>query len=529
MKISLDNLILQAKNQPKDIDRFLHKHIAAKTGIKASDILSYKITKRSIDARRKGEIKLLYSLIAEVPDHVQSAFPLNPVSAEETEKLQDSFINQSSIQSPVIIGAGPAGLFAAYTLALAGCKPVILERGRSVDARKMDIEGFLATRQLNTESNFLYGEGGAGTWSDGKLYTRVRDPRIKFVLDTFVECGASPAITYFSHPHIGSDRLPQIIASLRKKIISLGGTFRWNAKAVSLIVNEGRCKGVILASGEKLEAPAVVAACGHSARELILSMISSGADFSMKGFQIGCRIEHEQSYINRIQYGMSQAPECIGNAEYNYVSRPASNGYIGGATTFCMCPGGEIIPSTAEERRLSTNGMSNEARDGRFANSAIVTTIDEKTFTDPLKAFAFLDDLEEKVFIAGGSNYSCPAQSAVDFVRKDSSNTRLFSSYILGLKPAKLHEILPDNIAKALHRALKHFDSMAPSFISRGVLAGLETHVSSPVRFTRDPETLSCSLPGLYAAGEGAGMAGGITSSAADGIRIAEALLRNRV
>lgn len=528
MKISIDDLVLSAKKLPREIDTVLHAHIAAKCGIKAADILSYRIIKRSIDARRKGDIKLLYSLIAEVPEDVQSFFPLvsAPPLEESSEKNPE---NPNHLQSPVIIGAGPAGLFAAYILALAGCKPVILERGRSVDARKFDIEGFLTARQLNTESNFLYGEGGAGTWSDGKLYTRVKDPGIRFILDTFVQCGSSPGIAYFSHPHIGSDKLPSVIANLRKKIIALGGTFRWNARVEKLLLQEGRCKGVLLASGEKVEAPAVIAACGHSARKFILSLVESGVKYSMKGFQIGCRIEHPQNYINRIQYGLPEAPEAIGNAEYNFVSRPMPNGSIGGATTFCMCPGGEIIPSTAEEGRLSTNGMSNEARNGRFANSAIISTIDEKRFSHPFQAFDFLDKLEQKVFEAGGGDYTCPAQSAVDFVRRESGSTRLFSSYALGLRPARLDEILPVNISKALHRALKHFDSMAPSFIARGILAGVETHVSSPVRFLRDEETLSSNIPGFYTAGEGAGMAGGITSSAADGIRVAEALLKSKI
>lgn len=523
MNISLENLILSANKLPKEIDTILHPYIAAKCGVKASDILSYRIIKRSVDARKKGDVKLLYSLTAHLPDNVKSAFPLT--AAEEKEWEEKSFMDHAGIQSPVIIGAGPAGLFAAYCLALAGCKPVILERGRSVDARKFDIEGFLATRQLNPESNFLYGEGGAGTWSDGKLYTRVRDPGIKFVLDTFVQCGASPSVSYFSHPHIGSDKLPFVISNLRKKIIALGGTFRWNALAEKLIVREGRCKGVILASGEKIEAPVVIAACGHSARKFILSLVEAGAQYSMKGFQIGCRIEHPQNYINRIQYGLPEAPEAVGNAEYNFVSRPAGNGNIGGATTFCMCPGGEIIPSTAEEEHLSTNGMSNEARNGKNANSAIISTVDEKSFKTAHQAFAFLSELEKLCFHAGGGNYSCPAQSAVDFVRRTLENKRLYSSYPLGLHPARLDEILPVAVSRSLHRALKHFDSMAPSFIARGVLVGLETHVSSPVRFFRDPVTLCSSLPGLYTAGEGAGMAGGITSSAADGIRIAEAIL----
>ncbi|MBO4305223.1 MAG: FAD-dependent monooxygenase [Lentisphaeria bacterium] len=523
MKISVENLVLSAKNQPREIDTLLQPHIAAKCGIHVSDVLSYRIVKWSIDARRKGDVKLLYTLVADVPDNVKSAFPLLP--APEEPAPEEKFVNRSGIQSPIIVGAGPAGLFAAYVLALAGCRPVVLERGRSVDARKFDIDGFLAARKLNPESNFLYGEGGAGTWSDGKLFTRIRDGRIRFILNTFVECGADQSIAYFSHPHIGSDRLPQIVAALRRKIMALGGTFRWNARAEKLLIREGKCRGVLLASGEKAEAPAVIAACGHSARSFILSLVSAGVKYSMKGFQIGCRIEHPQSYINRIQFGVSEAPPCVGNAEYNFVSRPTGNGKISGATSFCMCPGGEIIPSTAEEGRLSTNGMSNAARNGRYANSAIVTTVSEKEFSSPLQAFTFLDELEKKVFSSGGGDYTCPAQSALDFLRRTAGSGKLFSSYPLGLKSARLDEILPGNVFESLRRALKHFDGMAPSFIERGLLAGLETHVSSPVRFERDPETLCSSLPGLYTAGEGAGMAGGITSSAADGIRMAEALL----
>ena len=529
MKISIENLTLTAGKLPPDADKSLHGYIAAKCGLKAADILSYKILKRSLDARKKPDLKLIYNIIAEVPDGARSAFPLTPAPEKVSLSPEESIPScKNSLSHPIVIGSGPAGLFCAYALSLAGCRPIVLERGKDVEERKKSIETFLAERTLDPESNFLYGEGGAGTWSDGKLFTRVKDPRIAFVLDTFVRMGADESIHYFSHPHIGSDKLGMVISNLRKEILRLGGEFRFSCCVKKLFVENNVCKGVILTTGEKLEAPAVVAACGHSARNFLWELSLSGVKCSLKGFQIGCRIEHPQKYINLLQYGSEAAPGPVGSAEYQFISKPSPDGTLHGVTSFCMCPGGEIIPATAEEGFLSTNGMSNFARDGQYANSALVTTLPENAFSSVQGAFSFLRDLEKKVYKAGNGDYSCPAQSAVNFMRKEpGASYSLHSSYALGVVPFSVDRLLPKGPAESIRRALRYFEKIAPGFASRGTIVGLETHVSSPLRFERNPLTEYCTFTNFYMAGEGAGMAGGITSSAIDGIRMAEAMLRN--
>ena len=528
MKISVENLTLGVKGLPATIDRELHPHIAARCGVRVSDILSYHIEKRSIDARRKPDLKLIYSIVATIRDGADSAFPLVPVP-EIPDHGTPHFECRNGLMSPIVIGSGPAGLFCALVLAQAGCHPIILERGKDVDRRHEDIDDFHASRKLDEESNYLFGEGGAGTWSDGKLYTRVRDGRVGYVLDTFIRFGAPREIGYYSHPHLGSDRLPLLISAIRDEIISLGGEFRWSTRAETILVKNNACKGVVLAGGETLEAPAVVAACGHSARKFILNLMNAGVKTSLKGFQIGCRIEHPQEFINLLRYGMRKAPPALGSAEYSFVSKPAQNGSIGGATTFCMCPGGELIPATSDSGQLSTNGMSNSDRDVFFANAAIVTAQDVSRFSNPAEAFAFLDSLERKTFEAGGNDYTCPAQTAADFMRGSLGELPDDGSYVFGLRKFRIDSLLPEESKRAIRRAIKHIDNIAPGYIDNGVIAGLETRVSSPVRFDRNPETLETSVSGFYAIGEGAGMSGGITSSAVDGIRIAEALLKNPV
>ncbi len=525
MKISIENLVLNAERLPSGIDHELRNHIAAYCGVKADDVLSYRILRRSIDARKKPILKLLYALTAELRD---SARPLRDVSLApaEAENGTPRFECARPPLHPVVVGAGPSGLFCALVLAMAGCKPLVLERGRDVVRRKADIDTFFQTRFLNEESNLLFGEGGAGTWSDGKLYTRVRDPRIGFILQEMIEAGAAPEIAYFSHPHLGSDRLPGIIEKIRNKIVALGGTFRWDARAESLLIRDNLCGGVVLGDGEKIEAPFTVVASGHSARELILSLIGAGVKHSMKGFQIGCRIEHPQAFVNFIQYGLEEPPAALGSAEYSFVSRPAPERATRGATTFCMCPGGEIIPATPKNGRLCTNGMSNAARSGKFANSAIVTGLEPGFFGSAREAFDFLDKLEKDAFVLGGEDYTCPAQNALDFMRGTNGKLRRGSSWHFGVNGARLDDLMPGEITRALRRALAHFDNNAPGFIPYGILTGVETRVSSPVRFERSEETLESSVSNLYLAGEGAGMAGGIVSSAADGIRMAEAILK---
>ena len=522
MKVSVENLTLSVKGLPATIDGELHPHIAARCGIRASDVLAYRIEKRSVDARRKPDVKLIYSLVATIRDGADAAFPLVP-APEDMDNGVPRFECRNGLMHPIVIGSGPAGLFCALILAQAGCRPVVLERGKDVDRRHEDIDDFLTTRRLDCESNYLFGEGGAGTWSDGKLYTRVRDGRVGYVLDTFIRFGAPREIGYFSHPHLGSDRLPLLVSAIRDEIIALGGEFRWSTRAETILVKDNVCKGVVLADGETLEAPAVAAACGHSARKFILNLMNAGVKTSLKGFQIGCRIEHPQEMVDRKQYRCSPRPPTLGAAEYNLAMSPTPS--KPGASTFCMCPGGTVIPATAVSGELSSNGMSNRARDGEFANSTIVVTPDRTKFKTHAGAFGFLSALGRKTFYAGGEDYGFPAQDADAFL---TGNVRLLhkkSSVQTQLVPADISSLLPQEITATIRRALREFDRRFPGFIKYGKLIGVESYVSSPVRFIRDINMMS-TVEQLYFAGEGAGMAGGILSAAVDGIKVAQAVIK---
>ena len=514
-------LEIPAGKIPVEVSDFLRKRTVQACGVSSADLLSYRILKRSLDARKKPDVKVIYSVLAELKD---GTVPVNktepaPPGTEEWHLPEV----KHPLQNPVIVGAGPAGLFAGLVLAAAGCAPVILERGKDVDRRKEDIDRFFLDRRVNPESNFLFGEGGAGTWSDGKLFTRIRDPRCDFVLKEFVEAGAVPEILYYAHPHLGSDKLPGIISNLRRKIISLGGTFLWDSRVAA--VNPGiEFEYLKLANGEKIEAPAAIIGCGHSARELIRLLTQYGVGYRMKGFQIGCRIEHPCGFINRSQFGTETPCAALGAAEYNMSSRPFGLG--NGATTFCMCPGGEIIPAVCEDGRLCTNGMSNAARDGAFSNAAIVTTLQEGLFRTPGEAFAFLEELESSAYQAGGSGFTAPAQRASDFINGRKGTLPQSTSYRCGIVPRRLDAILPEPVHYSLSGALNHFEKICKGFAREGTLIGIETRVSSPVRFERNPETLMSTMKNLYIGGEGGGCAGGIVSAAVDGVKMAEAMLK---
>ena len=320
MKIFIPELVVPADSLAYSPDQELHDRIARHCGIKTSDVVSYQLEKRSLDARKKPHVKILYRLTAELkdsarPDRRTAGNPLpDPVELWQPPEFPNG---KQPMINPVIVGAGPAGLFAALTLALAGCKPIVLERGYDVDRRKEHIDHFFRTRQLNVNSNLLFGEGGAGTWSDGKLFTRIRDPRMNFVMRSFVNGGADPNILYYSHPHIGSDKLPSVIASLRQQIIDLGGSFQWGSCVEKVLIRDQKCCGVILDDHTVIEAPAVLIACGHSARPLILNLLEQHVAHQMKGFQIGCRMEHPQEFINLMQFGVRKTQPALGAAEYS--------------------------------------------------------------------------------------------------------------------------------------------------------------------------------------------------------------------
>ncbi len=523
------------------LDHRLHPWIAGHCQIAEEDVHSYSITHRSLDARRKPDLRYIYRLdvalregCAMRDDPTIEVFTPEP---DRNHPLYQLATLPELPPQPIIVGTGPAGLMAAYLLALYGCRPIILERGRDVRQRQLDIAAFLQTRRLDTESNYLFGEGGAGTYSDGKLYTRTKDHRIRFLLDAFVAARAPRRILYDHHPHIGSDILPSMVKRLRRQIEEWGGVFRWGTRVTDVLIRNNRCAGVLLDTGERLEGPLTLIACGHSARDLICTLVQRNLAHMGKSFQLGCRIEHPQTVIDQAQYGGLPLRRVVGAAEYSLTSRPQASPVkkntrthapVANVTTFCMCPGGEIIPATSDEAQLCTNGMSRFRRNGAYANAGLIVNQDIGRFASVLDAFEFLRELEQQAFTAGGGTYACPAQSAAAFARGKAGLHTTNSSYQPGLVSARLDRLLPRDTVRALQAALQTFEHRIPGFMQSGVLLGVETRVSSPARFERNPETLESSLPGLYLAGEGAGYASGITSAALDGLRIAETILTGK-
>jgi uncharacterized FAD-dependent dehydrogenase len=528
MRYILDSFKIKVSDIPAnicDVDSILQNYIAGYINVKIGDIKKITIISKSIDAR--GAVPLLVYTV-----EFESTVPVSPLLAKpvavpqknETRYCQNhcTSLNQSQ---PLIVGAGPAGLMAAYILAAAGRKPIIFERGFDVERRSADIAAFRVTRELNSDSNYLFGEGGAGTFSDGKLYTRIRDTRSNFVLQTFIEGGAPAEISYLKRPHIGSDVLPVMVKNIREKIKQMGGVFHFGVTINDIMVDDSSCRGVITSKNEKFESGTVILAHGLGGRRLSETIIAHDIEYRLKGFQIGCRIEHTQAFIDRNQYKSPHRHSCLGAAEYNLVSRPPEHLDIPGVSTFCMCPGGEIVPATAFSGQLSTNGMSCYARDGVFANSCLIVTIPPELFVVPRTAINFLTEIEHNAFCAGGSDYTAPAQDAGAFVRGECRLSNKLSSYCFGLNAARIDKILPVPAAKAVASALIHFNKVMPGFIS-GKLIGVETFISSPIRFERNSENLQSSISGLFIAGEGAGSAGGIMSAAIDGIKIAEKILQ---
>ena len=435
--------------------------------------------------------------------------------------------------NPVIIGAGPAGLFCALTLIKNGIKPTIIEQGKTVEARQKDVELFLKERILNTSSNVQFGEGGAGTFSDGKLTTNLHNPLCKNVIETFVKFGAPEEISYINKPHIGTDNLVKIVANIRKYIEENGGKFMFDTKAEDFEFENNKVKAVIATNLHsecnndkkiRIETKTVVLAIGHSSRDLFKKLYEKNVEMEKKNFSVGVRIEHKQQMINESQYGKKTNLK-LPPAEYKL----AYHGEDRSCYTFCMCPGGTVMASSSEKDTIVTNGMSTFARDGENANSAVLVNVTPDDFTgeSPLEGMYFQQELEEKAFKLGGSNYNAPIQRVGDFLKNQKSTFigEVKPTYKPGVTLANLQEILPEFVTKTLKEGLVYFDKKIEGFAcDDAILTGVETRSSSPVTIKRNEQKMS-NIYGLYPCGEGAGYAGGIMSAAVDGIRVASAIL----
>ena len=520
-------------------DEALPAAICRRLRVTPRDMIRFSVARRGHDARDKGNIQLVYSVDVTLKN--EAAVLERFRRDRDVQRTPDTRYHMPSTppagaKRPVVIGAGPCGLFAALILAQAGYRPIILERGKVVRERTQDTWGLWRRSVLNPESNVQYGEGGAGTFSDGKLYSRIKDPRHlnRKVLTEFVKAGAPPEILTEAHPHIGTFRLVTMVESMRATIEELGGEYRFSTRVDGIDVEtdgsgERRVRGLHLNGGGYLEADHVVLAIGHSARDSFAMLQAAGVYVEAKPFSIGVRIEHPQSWIDRARFGHQAGHPILGAAEY-HISHHCSNGRT--VYSFCMCPGGTVVAATSEEGRVATNGMSQYSRNERNANSGFVVAIDpERDYPgDPLAGIKLQRALEEQAFVAGGSNYKAPAQRVGDFLagRPSTSLGSVTPSYRPGVTPTDLSQCLPDFVIAAMREAIPAFGRQIEGYDHPDVvMTGVETRTSSPVRFTRGEDGHSLNTRGLFPAGEGAGYAGGILSAAVDGIKTAEAVTRS--
>ena len=492
------------------------RHIVAKSlGVGEGALEPFRIVRRSIDCRRRN---VVYHCMVEV-----GAKDLGMIKG--FKDLKDS----KDSESVVIVGAGPAGLFAALKALQLGMRPIIVERGRPVEERKKDIVNLVRTKDVNPDSNWCFGEGGAGTYSDGKLYTRsTKRGDIGEVLRLFVEHGADPDIMVDVHAHIGTDRLPDIIARMRETIVNHGGEYHFNTRVTDIIVKDGHVRGVVTSVGDYIEGKNVILATGHSARDIYDLFARHGWLLEAKPFALGVRVEHPQELINEIQYHGKGYSRLLPPATYSLVTQVGTHGVF----SFCMCPGGVIVPAATAAGQQVVNGMSNAARNSGFANSGIAVTVNPEDVGG--KGWHALLDfqkaVEQRMFEASGGCIDAPSQRLVDFLERRPSSRLNKSNYMGSCVSAPLHEVLPKFVVDSLIKGFKDFDRKMRGFITEEAsLLAVESRTSSPVRIPRDKETLQHpQLQGLYPCGEGAGYAGGIVSSALDGMRCIEAISLQR-
>ena len=540
--------IRQLKLMPGHSDRELTEKAARTLRIRPEEIASLRVVRQSIDARKKPEIRLIYTvdvkLVGAREEKVLLSCRKNPDvgPAPEVRYRFPEPGKEILAERPLIIGTGPAGLFCGYLLANAGYRPLLLERGEDVESRTRRVEEFWKTGVLSADSNVQFGEGGAGTFSDGKLNTLVKDKdgRNTEVLKIFVENGAPEEIRYESRPHVGTDVLSRVVKHMRERILSWGGEVRFSSRVTELVIEGGRVRGVVCENGERIDARAVVLAIGHSARDTFAMLEKKGIPMEAKSFAVGFRVEHPQELINLSQYAQRR-PEALPPASYKLTAKTSEGR---GVYSFCMCPGGYVVNASSEPGRLAVNGMSYSGRNGKNANSAIIVSVTPQDYGagGPLAGIQFQRMLEERAFRAAGG--AVPVQRYADYAGTERENGSAvaeadgmvrekrerhvpadFAPAIKGAwKFADLRDILPSSVRKAFLEGMEAFERIIPGFADDAVcLSGVESRTSSPVRIPRD-ETLQSSVRGLYPCGEGAGYAGGITSAAMDGMRVAEAI-----
>ncbi|MFN3703478.1 NAD(P)/FAD-dependent oxidoreductase [Thermomonas sp.] len=528
-------------------DAALAAAIVARLGIAPHELAGYTVAKRSYDARRRGAIELIYSLDVDTPREAELLARLQGKPGAAGSKVLPTpdttykFVARAPARlplRPLVIGMGPCGLFAGLVLAQMGFRPIILERGKAVRERTVDTFGLWRRKVLDPESNVQFGEGGAGTFSDGKLYSQISDRQHygRKVLTEFVAAGAPEEILYVSKPHIGTFRLVSMVEKMRATIQALGGEIRFGQRVDDLLIETDAAgthhvRGVVLASGEELRADHVVLALGHSARDTFAMLHARGVHLEAKPFSVGFRIEHPQAVIDRARFGPQAGHPLLGAADYKLVHH-ASNGRS--VYSFCMCPGGTVVAATSEPGRVVTNGMSQYSRNERNANAGIVVGISPEDYAPygegPLAGIALQRHWESQAFVLGGGDYLAPAQRVGDFLRNRPSTAlgTVLPSYTPGVTPGSLDEALPRYAIDAIREALPAFDRQIRGFaMDDAVLTGVETRTSSPLRITRGEDGHSLNTRGLFPAGEGAGYAGGILSAGVDGIRTAEAVARS--
>ncbi len=505
--------------------------IIDRLGINATELTSYTVFRQGFDARKRNEILLVYTIDVEVANEQAILKRLqNDPHISLTPDTTYHFVSQAPTNlalRPIVIGTGPCGLFAGLILAQMGFRPIILERGKEVRERTKDTFGLWRKGRFNPESNVQFGEGGAGTFSDGKLHTQIKDPNHygRKVLTEFVKAGAPPEILYLSKPHIGTFRLVTVVEQIRATIESLGGEIRFQSRVDDILIDNEQIHGVVLAGGETINTNHVLLAVGHSARDTFKMLYQRGVYIEAKPFSIGFRIEHPQSLIDTCRWGSNAGHPLLGAADYKLVHH-CNNGRS--VYSFCMCPSGTVVAATSEAGHVVTNGMSQYSRNERNANSGIVVGITPEDYPGhPLAGIDFQRRLEANAFKLGGETYAAPGQLVGDFLGQRPSATlgTVQPSYTPGVHLCDLSSALPDYAITAIREAIPAFDKKIKGFaMDDAVLTGVETRTSSPIRIKRNEHYQSLNIKGLYPAGEGAGYAGGILSAAVDGIKVAEAL-----